>query len=80
MLFIFASPFSSTQEGNRNKAVRPNFSLNISENLHLTRKDHHCKYIFQFVTAETRKWRLYGHITADRLSACVGRSLLAIKR
>lgn len=52
--------FNSTQEGHRNKAVRPNFGLNISGNLHLTRKDHCCKYIFQFVAAETHKWRLYG--------------------
>lgn len=57
---ILPACFSSTQEGNRNKAVRPNFSLNISGNLHLTRKDHHCKYIFQFVTAETHKWRWCG--------------------
>jgi hypothetical protein len=56
----FVSLFNSTQEGNRNKAVGPNFSLNIVGNLHLTRKDHCCKYIFQFVTAETHKWRLFG--------------------
>lgn len=56
----FAGLFSSIRDGDGNKAAWPNFSLNISGNLHLTRRDRHCKYIFQFVTAEAHKWRLYG--------------------
>lgn len=76
----FSNLFSSTEEGNRSKVAGPRCSLNISGNLHLTRKDHCCKYIFQFVTAETHKWRSLWRISTDSLGAGAGKSSLATSR
>ena len=75
----FRQPFRFRTRGQQNQSGRPNSGVNISGNLHLTRKDHHCKYSFQFVTAEAHKWRLHGIQQLTDYQPVLARTLWLLK-